>query len=193
MRPDSAAATRTAAVVGRFFALLVGALGLVANPFLILIAIFIWQGGSAEAQRTEQRIALRGITVRQAMISRFASLAPDDHLGHAADGILAGFQEDFPVLEDGRVVGLLPRADLVRALARFGPHAPVSIGMRTEFPSAEASEPLEGVVARMGESATGSVPVLDSGRLVGMLTLENVGELLMIRRAEREARALAAT
>jgi CBS domain-containing protein len=51
--------------------------------------------------------------------------------------------------------------------------------------AADVNEPLEGAMARMRERSIGSLPVLDRGRLVGVLTLENIGDLLTVRDALR--------
>lgn len=50
LRMDRVRATRIAAGIGRTLAVGLGLLGLASNPFLILIAVFIWIGASAEAK-----------------------------------------------------------------------------------------------------------------------------------------------
>ena len=50
------------------------------------------------------------------MITEFGTVAPDDSLTRAVEHVLAGCQQDFPVVENGRVVGVLTRADLLKAM-----------------------------------------------------------------------------
>ncbi len=55
--------------------------------------------------------------VREFMISDFATLGPEDSLKKAQDLLLAGRQRFVPVMEEGRLVGILSRTDLLRILA----------------------------------------------------------------------------
>ncbi len=43
----------------------------------------------------------------------------------------------------------------------------------------------------LAQSKNRSIPVEHNGRLVGMLTMENVGEFIMIQTALRQAKAIA--
>ena len=71
------------------------------------------------------RSALDGIPVQRAMITEFQTLRADDTLARAVEHLLSGFQQDFPVVEDDRLVGMLIRADLAAALQRIGPEGRV--------------------------------------------------------------------
>lgn len=94
--------------------------------------------------------------------------------------LLEGAQQDFPVVWEGAVIGILTRADLMLALAQRGPATRVSEVMRRDFCTANAGEMLEPVFARLGQEHCRTMPVLRDGRLAGLLTLENVGEYIMI-------------
>jgi Zn-dependent protease/CBS domain-containing protein len=174
-------ATRLAASLGRGMALLFGLAGILglASPFLVLIALFVWIGASQEAAAVEIRSSLAGVPVRRAMLTEFRVLRPSDPLSRAVEMVLAGSQQDFPVLDQDRVVGVLLRSDLIAALSRAGPDAAVAGVMRTEFATATSAEPLEAALPRL-RSAAGPLPVLEGGRLVGLVTAENVGEFLAI-------------
>ena len=91
--------------------------GFVSNPFLIFIGIFVYLGAQGEAAQVETESALDGLRVRDAMMTRFRTLSARDSLGKAVEELLAGSQQDFPVLENEEVVGILRRNDLVKALA----------------------------------------------------------------------------
>jgi Zn-dependent protease len=186
MRMDYVQATQAAAMVGQGMALLFGMIGLLLpQPFLLFIALFVWMGAAQEASMVQMKAALAGIPVQRAMITDFRTLVPDDALGRAVEYILGGFQHDFPVLESGRVVGILTRSDLLTALAKFGQEAPVRDVMQTEFATADPLEMLEGVLGRLQASNCPSMPVLRFGQLIGLLTPENLGEFLMIQSALR--------
>jgi CBS domain-containing protein len=184
-------ATQIAAMIGQGMALLFGFLGLFTNPFLLFIALFVWIGAAQEASMTQMRSALGGIPVRRAMLTRFDSLSPSDTLDRAIELILAGSQHDFPVAEAGRVVGVLTRDRLFRALAQRELGWTVADVMERDEGAVEASEMLEAVLSRLQGSGRGIAPVVHAGRLVGLLTLDNVGEFLAIQSALERRRAAA--
>ena len=134
----------------------------------------------------EERVALKDLTVREAMLTDYHELHPDDTLGHAADLLLAGTQHDFPVVsdQDQGFLGLLTRSSLIAGLAKAGRDAPVTDHARTEIPSVEASSPLAAAIAQLRQDREARCfQVVDQGETVGLLTLENAGEFLMIRAA----------
>jgi Zn-dependent protease/predicted transcriptional regulator len=188
MRLDYVRATQIAALVGQGFALLFGLLGLYLNPFLIFIALFVWLAGSQEAGVVQMRSALGGIPVMRVMITDFRALRPDDPLSQAVEHVVAGFQQDFPVVEDGRLVGVLTRNDLAAALGRHGPDTRVGDVMQQDFVTADPREMLQTTFARLQDGHGRTLPVVKDGRLLGLLTAENLAEVLMIQEALREAK-----
>lgn len=136
----------------------------------------------------QMKSALGGIPVRRAMLTEFRALSPEDSLGRAVEMILAGSQQDFPVVEDGTVVGVLTRDDLVVALAQRGQQSRVSEVMRRKFEVADPSEMLEPVFLRLQSCDCRALPVIRHKQLVGLITMENVGEFLMIQAALAKAK-----
>jgi Zn-dependent protease len=189
MRTDYVRATETAARIGKGFALVFGIIGLLYNPFLVLIALFVWMGAAAEAATAQFRFALGDVPVERVMITDVRTLSPRDRLGTAVDHILSGFQQDFPVVENTTVVGVMTRADLLKALAQRGRDAPVADVMARTFQTAEPTEPLATAFERLRECRCHTLPVLRDRQLVGVLTMENVGEFVMIESALRGTKA----
>jgi Zn-dependent protease/predicted transcriptional regulator len=182
-----ARATELAARIGRAFALLFGVLGLfvVGNPFLVFIALFVWLGAAGEAAAVQTTVTLAGVPVRHVMITDVRTLSPDDPLERAVRLVLDGFQQDFPVVAAGRVVGVLTRAALLRALAERGPAAPVATAMQQDFRAASPDEPVEEVLTRLETCGCHAMPVVRGQELLGVLTTENVGEFVMVQTALR--------
>ncbi len=189
MRLPYPRATRLAASIGQFMAIGFGLLGLSGgSPILLLIALFVWIGAGAEAAQVEEGIALKDVRVRDAMITEYHMLEPRDTLGHAADLLLAGTQHDFPIASAGNhgFALLLTRSDLLAGLARGGRDALAADYAQTEIPSVEASSPLAAAVKLLRGGKGPCLQVVDQGQTVGLLTLENIGELLMVRSALAE-------
>lgn len=180
-----ARATEVAARVGRFFALLFGVVGLfvIGNPFLVFIALFVWLGAAAEASAVQTSAMLDGVPLSQVMITDVRTLGPTDRLSRAMQLTLTGFQQDFPVVEDGIVVGVLTRQQLVRGLAERGPDAAVDAVMAREFVVASPDDSVEEALARLKSCACHVLPVVRGRELVGVLTTENVGEFIALRAA----------
>jgi CBS domain-containing protein len=137
---------------------------------------------------TQMKSALAGIPLHRAMLTHFRTLSPTNTLGDAVDLLLTGSQQDFPVVLNGRIEGILTRSALVKALSRSGRGATVADTMTRDCPTAEASEMLETVLARLQGRDCHTIPVLEHGALVGLVTMDNVGEFLMIQAAETKPR-----
>ncbi|MGP0064276.1 MAG: site-2 protease family protein [Isosphaeraceae bacterium] len=186
MRCDYVRATQIAAVIGQGIAMLFGLLGLFVNPFLIFIALFVWLAGAQEAGVVMLRSALGDIPVGRVMITEFRSLRADDPLSSAIGYLLAGFQQDFPVLDGDRLVGVLTRNDLASALGSHSPETPAFEVMQRSFATADPNEMLQTAFGRLQEGQTRTLPVVRKGRLVGLLTADSLAEVLLIQQRLRE-------
>ncbi len=187
MRMDYLRATLISAEVGQGMAFLFGFAGLIADPWMLFIALFVWIGAEQESSMARIKNSMGGIPVTRAIQTNFASLAPQDTLARAVELILAGSQEDFPVVEDGRVLGVLERDTFFKALARSGQNQPVVDVMRRGVPEVHTHEMADSALTRLEQSNARTLPVTHAGRLVGLITAENITEFLMIRSALRTA------
>jgi len=177
-------ATRIASYVGQGIALLFALLGLMSNHVMLMfVALFVFLAASEERTMVSTRASLTGLPVGAAMVTDFRALDVRAPLQRAIDLLMAGSQQDFPVVDDQRPVGILTRSDLILALQRHSADTPVGEVIRREPEAVEASAPLQEVLQRMREQARSALPVVQDGRLVGLLTLENVGDLLVVRDA----------
>lgn len=177
-------ATRIAALTGRIVAVGLGFIGLAVNPFLVLIAFFIWIGAGEEAAANELKVAMTGVHAGEVMLRECRTFAPEESLARAANHLLACCQEDFPIVDgEGRFHGLLRRADLVKGLAERGPDATVAGLMVRNVPTAQLDEPVTRLLHRWS-AGRGTVAVLhDRHRFAGLLTAGNLGEYMMVQAA----------
>ena len=182
-RMEYTRATHVAANVGQGMAFLFGFLGLFGNPMLLFIALFVWIGAAQESSAVQMKSALGGIPVARAMLTDFHTLQPHESRGRATELILAGSQQDFPVVDNERVVGVLTRADLLAALSRQDRQTPVVDVMQRDFQVVDSTDMLEAVMERLQACACHTLPVVHGGQLVGLVTMDNVGEFVMIHAA----------
>jgi Zn-dependent protease/CBS domain-containing protein len=181
MGMDYVQATRIAAYIGQGIAIIFALVGLFFNVFLILIALFVWTGAEAEAEMVRTRSVLAGVPVARLMATQFYTLHLDDAISRAAELVAAGFQHDFPVLgDDGKVAGMLTKKDLLEALAAQRPETPVIDVMRTNVESAHPRDTIATALSLFQICDCQALPVTENGELVGMLTIDRVGEYLML-------------
>ena len=192
-RLSYARATQVAATVGQGFAFIFGFLGLFGpNPFLLFIALFVYIGASQEAALAQMKDVSRRFPVSSAMVREFRTLSENATLEEAVDALLATSQHDFPVVDEtGSVAGLLTRHDLIAALRKNDPGLRVGDVMRRDIPTVTTGTRFEDAFRIMQEYNCPAVPVLDRmKRLVGLLTPENVTELMMVHSAMPQRRPL---
>ena len=179
-------ATQIAANVGQAMALLFGLAGiLMSNPLLVFIAFFVWIGAAQESGATEMQGMLDGIPVSAATITDFRILRPQDTLNEAIDLIISGSQQDFPVIDEtlDRLVGILTRQQLLTSLGQNDRSISIADVMQTEFETVELSETLFTAFDRLQSCNCRTMPVMSRGKLVGLLTMDNLGEFLALRSA----------
>lgn len=183
-------ATQIAANIGQGIALLFGFVGLFANSFLVFIALFVWIGAAQESNMVQVRHSLGGIPLTRAMQTNFETLAPSDTLARVVELILAGSQQDFPVVEGDRIVGVLDRSTFISALSKSGQNTLVADVVNRDVPDIDSHDMVETALMRLQETDAKLLPVTHGGRLVGLITSENITEFLMIRTALRTARGV---
>ena len=198
MRLGHARATRIAAQIGQAIAVMLGfvgafgfePLGISPNPMLILVAFFVFMAAANEAGAAQLQSVTRGLSVSAAMVTEFKSLPRNASLGEASEVLLHTSQHEFPVVDpDGTLRGIFTRSELVAALRKSGPDISVLGVMREDFPIVHPRTPFEEAFRMMQQSATTVLPVTDEeGRLVGLFTMENIGEMLMVRSAIAQSR-----
>lgn len=183
-------ATRIAATIGQTLAFALGAVGLFGgNPLLLFIAVFVYLAAASEAHAVQMREVARGVIVDDAMVTRFESLGPQSQVEDAVQCLIRTTQHEFPVVDGaGRLRGLLGRDELIKALKERGPLTPVVEVMRTDIPVLERRRSLDEALRLLQASRLPAVGIADAeGRLVGLVTPENVGEMMMVEAARPSA------
>lgn len=179
-RPEEEA-TQIASRAGRTLAVLMGLYGLISMHFLLVfIAFFVYLGAAQEGQAARGRSLMEGLPVRAAMITRYLTLSHGQTVGEAARLMLESTQQDFPILHGDRVIGLLDRHRLLKAMASEGSSAYIAGVMDREFPRLDPEMDLAEALPAL--AAAPCALVMEGERLLGLLTRENLSEFLVLRR-----------
>jgi Zn-dependent protease/CBS domain-containing protein len=178
-------ATEIAASIGQWCAFAFGFIGLFFNPMLTFIAIFIYLAATSEARLAQLRGMSRGVPVTATMMTEYKALSPSARIEEAIETLLRTSQTEFPVVDkDGRLVGVLGRSDMIKALKQDGPNTLIGNVMTREVPTIDHRRCLDEAFRVLMEKSAPAVGVVDAtGRLKGLITSETVGDMLMVRDA----------
>ncbi len=127
--------------------------------------------------------AIGGIPVQQAMVSDFRTLHVDDDLNRAVEMTLSGSQKDFPVMDNGHLKGILTQTELLKALAEKDQHPTVASVIQTDFSLVDHKDMLDSAFSKLKDCNCHTLPVMDQDQIVGLMTMDNLGEYMRIKAA----------
>jgi stage IV sporulation protein FB len=179
LRLDYVKATRIAATIGRGFAILLGLYGLIGGGiFTMVIAFFLYTMAGQEAAVVRITHALRGYTVQQAYNASVHRLNMNHTLQHAANMMLYSNQDTLPVTEDGRLVGLVSKKELMELMQNNDPNTLVGHIMTRDVAPVSLQSEITAVQRRLQEENLDALPVVGHGQfLLGLITRRHIAEL----------------
>lgn len=174
-------ATRAAAATGQVIAVLFGIVGVTSGNFiLVLIALFVYLAAGAEAGAAQLRNASMGALARDVMITRFETLSTDEPVESAADALIRSHQKEFLVTDaSGRLAGVVTRDLIADALKKGRSDTPIGQVMSRDV-TVVSPHHLADHVLDLLQGGTAAIAVVDDGRLLGMVTQENVLEYVLL-------------
>ena len=189
---DFLAATRRASRAGQVIAWMLMAIGFlmvlglqvpffgtgpVSGLWLIFIGWFLNNAAVMSYRQLIVRDSLEGVPVSRLMQTRFTRVDPDMPVATLLDEhVMASGQRAFPVEQDGRLIGMVCLRDLnKRGRDAWGVTTVREImtpvdRLTTVSPRDEAFD----VLALLGQRDLNQLPVVDNGRLVGMIRREDI-------------------
>lgn len=180
---DYLKATRIAVGFGHTFAVLFAFVGLISTPpnlILIIIAFFIFVAASQEKIQVDLRSTLRKFSVKDVLTKQFFSVSTSTPLSEVLALTLRSHQEDFPVVESARLVGLLARADVILAIHQSGMQRLVKDVMKVHFPVLVLNDPLIKAHRLMEQWRIKAIPVLNQGQVAGIISLEDISRVYLL-------------
>jgi stage IV sporulation protein FB len=180
-------ATQIAVMVGRLMAGLLAIWGLTSgNISALLIAFFVYVGGTAEREAVESKAVLRYFTAGQALTRTAVNLYASERLSRAVDLIMSTYQSDYPVLDlTSKFVGVLTRPRLIQALQSEGPDGRVVDVMvpAESVPVVTPAMNLADVWEQMASGGARVVAVKNGTEFLGLITLEDINEVFQVMSA----------
>jgi Zn-dependent protease/CBS domain-containing protein len=176
-------ATQIAANLGQILAILFIFIGFFSNPFLILIGVFVFFGAYTENMMVQHLDFLRGHSVREGMMTSFVKLAPTDTVRDALNKLLSTSEHDFIVENEDQVVGTLSRMQLIQAVKNEQIQVPVVEIMSQEFRSFNTKDKLSEAYTEIQKAPGSLFPVLDNGKLAGVINSDNINEFILVKSA----------
>jgi len=182
---------RAAAGLGQALALaaMLGGM-LLHNYWLIIAGFFIMIGAQIEDQGVFFQSVVDTVQMREVMLTDFATLSPSDTLSDALVRCVHSLQEDFPVVRGLQLVGIISRQRIVDALRSDG-NGYVQSVMSRAFQVARPEDTLGATIRRLTAGhGLALIPVAESGRVVGIVSVQNLMSSMSLlaeqRRLERE-------
>ena len=176
-------ATQIAANLGQLLAIGFVFIGFFYNPFLILIGAFVYFGAYSENILVQHLDYLRGHRVREGMMTSFVTLTPTATVREALDKLLMGSEHEFIVEQDGVVAGTLTRSQLIHAVKAEQMQLPVAEIMSAEVRTFDVQDKLSEAYTELQKTRVPLYPVLENGRLAGVINTDNINEFIMIKSA----------
>lgn len=183
-------ATRIAVLVGRGMAVLFAIWGIFGGDILmLLVAFFVYVGGRGELEAVQSRYILKDFSARQAVNKEAHVLYTSEPISRAVEYIMTSYQGDFPVYDLGQnLVGVLTRPRLVATLRGQGQEGRIVDVMipHARVPVTDAETTLADVWEQLLEAQSRVVIVQDQGQFLGLITLDDISELIQVMGAAKE-------
>jgi Zn-dependent protease len=187
MRLERVKATQIAANLGQLVAIGFAFLGIMYNPILIFIGLFVFFGAYSENMMVQHLEFLRGYKVRDAMITNFTTLNPANTIQDAIDTLISGSEQDFVVEDDGKVLGIVTRNHILQSLKETKRTSySVTQIMNHDFTFYHVDDKLTEVFSDTQKKNDGFFPVIEkeTQRLAGIINKDNINEFVMIQSAQ---------
>lgn len=185
---SEARSTQIAGGIGQGLAIALAIASLRTQSFVwLLIAVFVFIGASQEITATVTRSFLAGHVLSDAMQTRFRTITGGESLDSAANMMIHGSQHDFPVMNGDEIIGLLTRTQLASGLTSDGPTGYVAGWMLRNFKTASPNIPLEQAAEMFTNDDTTPILVMEEAQLLGLVTMENLSEFIMLEHAKSQA------
>ncbi|MCC7571886.1 MAG: site-2 protease family protein [Candidatus Methanofastidiosum sp.] len=178
-------ATEISVRIGQGLAIIFAFVGVFYNPWLIIIAFFIYMGGMGEYQSTQMSSALKGIKVKDLMVKNIATVSPYDTMEDFEKLLIEKRHKGYPVVFDDKVLGIITTNELLSVPRIKWIDTKVEDVMVKDIIIASPDMEVFDLHTKLTEKNLGRAPVLENGKLVGFISKTDIlrfSEILMLKR-----------
>jgi Zn-dependent protease len=172
-------ATEIASGLGQILAILFFMLGVLFNPFLILIALFIFVGAYGENQMVKQQSILEGHIVKEAMLTKITFLHPSNTMEEVVNTVLASTEKDFVILENNKIAGVLYQKDIIKNA--HNPSILIKDVMQTKIRTVDVSLTITTILEYIRNEKNTFFPVTSKNEVVGAIDMTNISEFIVFK------------
>ncbi|MET7030381.1 site-2 protease family protein [Sediminicola luteus] len=172
-------ATEIASGLGQVLAVLFFMLGIFFNPFLILIALFIFVGAYGENQMVKNQSILEGHIVEEAMLTKLTLLHPQDTIQEAINAVLASTEKDFVVMDNNKIAGVLHNKDIIKNANN--PSILIKDVMHKDIKTVDITQAITTVLEKIRNEKSTFYPVTRNNELVGAIDMTNISEFIVLK------------
>ncbi|MDA7705244.1 site-2 protease family protein [Rickettsiales bacterium] len=182
---NRAKATKIAANLGQFIAIIFIILGFSYNIFLIFIGIFIFIAAHNEDLYEESRSAISNYKIKNLMMTNYSKLNENDHLDKVINIVLSSQEKEFVISNnDNQPVGILTQNDIIKSLSLKKNYHLYDI-MNKNFLKFTENDNLKISYDKMLETQNNIVAITRNARLIAILNLENIQEFLLFNKISK--------
>ena len=169
-----AQATQKAATVAKFLAVGMGILGLLGNPVLVLIALFVYVAASSESRMTAISESLNDVTVADLMTREVKTASPDETVQDLFERMLVERHTGYPVTRNGKVVGIVTLSDAKEVRPEEREAFLVKDIMTDDVVTVEPDEEAFEVLQTLSSESFGRLVVVEDGELAGIVSRTDI-------------------
>ncbi|MGA3199858.1 MAG: site-2 protease family protein [Halobacteriota archaeon] len=179
-------ATHTAVQVGKVFAVAMGIVGLFISPILIIIAFFIYIAASDEERQTTITQTLSGIKVRDIMTADVATVPPSMTVTQLIEVMFQSKHATYPVVDNGNLVGLISFTNVHQVPPNRRDDIMVGNVMMRNVEPVTPDDEASDVFVKLAQRRLESIPVVQGGSVVGIVTQKDVTSAMTLLGEARE-------
>jgi Zn-dependent protease/CBS domain-containing protein len=166
-------ATRIAVSIGKLFAYILALIGLLTWPvglWFIVIAIFIYIAAGEEERSTTVSLTLEGIKVKDIMTKDVHTLDANTTVAQAIDTMFKLKHLGYPVMEGGKMAGIVTLTDISRVPMEARATTPVKDVMTRKVITLKLDDDAFTVLQKLSTNKIGRLVVMEGDRIVGIIS-----------------------
>jgi len=167
-------ATRTAASIGKMFAIVMGIFGIFVSIWLLLIAFFIYIGASEEEKSTEVSVILEGLKIKDIMTRDVATVRSGNTVEELVDIMFRMKHMGYPVMDDSEVIGVVTFTDVQRVPKEERKNVKVSQIMTKELITTKEDDEAVAALKLMTTKNIGRIIVKKEGKMTGIVSRTDI-------------------